>query len=332
MAARPERDKAFPHFLLLHADYEFNASTFAASRTVGWLARVLEQYADNRLMRPKSKCVGPWGRRIPPIENRSLPMASTDKDRNSGSREHARRVLVIDQEDDERQTISDIVNQEGHDAVTASTGEEALNHVRDGQIHLVLTDMTLPDMNGWQLLETIKGQHPDLKAVVLTSVVPESEGTSRLGEMADGYLEKPIDPEGVRASLKAFLRPEGLGRLAEVLLVDHNPDTRTVIGSVLRDRGFSVELSENPQDALRLIQGSAPDLCIVRLVFLGETGLDFCSLLRSNPEHADLPIMLIAEKPSKDDVVRAAELGVSEFIVEPIDPEELQDRAIQMLR
>jgi DNA-binding response OmpR family regulator len=258
-------------------------------------------------------------------------MASTDQGKTSDPPEGVARVLVIGHEDEERQSISDIVKQEDHDAVTASTGEEALKHVREGHVRLILADMTIPDMNGWQLLETIKGEKPDIKAIVLTTVVPEDEGTSRLGEMADGYLAKPVDPERVRASLKAFLLPGGLGRLAEVLLVDHNPDTRTVIAGALRERGFSVALSEDPQEGFRQIQRSRPDLCIVRLVFLGESGLGFCQLLRSDPEYHDLPITLIAEKPSRDDVLKAAELGVSEFIVEPIDPKELGDRVIQMI-
>ena len=49
---------------------EYFTAIFAASRTVGWLAHVMEQYADNRLIRPTSKYVGPWNRAMVPIEKR----------------------------------------------------------------------------------------------------------------------------------------------------------------------------------------------------------------------------------------------------------------------
>ena len=100
-------------------------------------------------------------------------------------REMAPTVLVVDDDQDIRESLAQILTEEGFDVTSASNGAEALAEIARKTPDVMLLDLMMPVVNGWEVLETLRlrGTHPKLPVVVLSAL--EAEG-------ATDYIQKPI--------------------------------------------------------------------------------------------------------------------------------------------
>jgi GAF domain-containing protein/CheY-like chemotaxis protein len=120
-----------------------------------------------------------------------LPVGGTEVAEGEPSGSEVGSVLVIDDEADVRELVADVLTGRGHAITVASGGREGLARFETGQFDLVVTDLGMPDLNGWQVARTVKSSHPDTPVLLLTgwadSVHPD--------EMAcvDGVIRKPFD-------------------------------------------------------------------------------------------------------------------------------------------
>ena len=109
------------------------------------------------------------------------------------------RVLIVDDEASLRFTLSELVSDRGHEAITVPSGEEALAHVE--QADVVVTDLSMPGMSGFELARSMLDLRPDLPIV-----------------MTSGYLSADDQHTGVQLGLRALiLKPNTVDELAGVL-------------------------------------------------------------------------------------------------------------------
>lgn len=122
-------------------------------------------------------------------------------------------LLVVDDNENNRYTLTRRLTREGyHNLVTANDGRQALAALRAGAFDLVLLDITMPEMNGYQVLEQMKADPAlcDLP-VIMISAIEETESVVRCIELgADDYLSKPFDPTLLRARVHAILEKKAL--------------------------------------------------------------------------------------------------------------------------
>jgi GAF domain-containing protein/anti-sigma regulatory factor (Ser/Thr protein kinase) len=100
-------------------------------------------------------------------------------------------ILVIDDDDDVRQLVSDALTAQGHTVTTASGGREGLMHLQTVRYDLVITDLGMPDLNGWEVARAVKVSRPDTPVLLLTGwadVVDPSAGRG-----VEGIIKKPFD-------------------------------------------------------------------------------------------------------------------------------------------
>ena len=123
------------------------------------------------------------------------------------------RLLIVDDNDDNRYTLTRRLRREGYSQlVFATNGREALDALRDQKIDLVLLDIMMPDMNGYQVLERMKADTRlrDIP-VVMISAVDEIDSVVRCVELgADDYLPKPFNATLLRARVGASLEKKRL--------------------------------------------------------------------------------------------------------------------------
>lgn len=125
-----------------------------------------------------------------------------------GERQH--RVLVVDDDNNLRTIIATNLELEGFDVVSASGGEEALDHLRKQPVDLVLLDVMMPQMNGYELARTIR-DHPDPKVslvpiIMVTAMSDTEDKLSGFTAGADDYITKPFGPEELLARVRAKIR------------------------------------------------------------------------------------------------------------------------------
>lgn len=115
--------------------------------------------------------------------------------------EHLRLMFV----DDEEELVSALVERlelRGIDAMGVTSGDEALQHLREEHFDVVVIDVKMPGIGGLEVLRTISRRHPDVKVILMTGhgSAEDSEIGHRLGAVA--YLQKPVELEDLLATIE----------------------------------------------------------------------------------------------------------------------------------
>jgi len=111
--------------------------------------------------------------------------------------EEQMRVLVVDDEENVRNLLKRIMEEGGYQVTTAADGKEALYYVSLGDIDLVLLDMKMPEISGIEVLRKITLDHPDICAIMVTSVVDTKTAIEAMKLGAYDYIIKPFDRDDV---------------------------------------------------------------------------------------------------------------------------------------
>ncbi len=241
-------------------------------------------------------------------------------------------VLVVDDEEEITEVVCEMIRTGGYQAISAPGGDEALEIYRKQQVDLVLTDLMMPGMNGWQLLRALKQQDSQLPVVVFTGYAPEQGEAMLLNKETDGYLVKPIGNERLQILLKALLIPDNLGRPAEVLVIDDDRTTLKLVQRTLNRRGLYVHAFSDVFEGTQHLRSHTPDLFLVDLQLPGMSGFELCKAVRSDRETALMPILVLTSTPSRENVQKAIQLQVNGFIAKPFEPKDLAERAMDLLR
>ena len=114
-------------------------------------------------------------------------------------------ILIVDDEEVLQDVLSALVREEGHEAISARTGEEALALVEREEIDLVLLDLMLPGMSGMEVLRRIREQDPELVVVVITAFSSIEGAIDAMKQGAFHYIPKPFKNEEVRLTIRKGL-------------------------------------------------------------------------------------------------------------------------------
>jgi CheY-like chemotaxis protein len=198
-------------------------------------------------------------------------------------------VLVIDDDAAIRDLMQRFLLREGFSVITAAGGADGLRLARETRPDAITLDVMMPGIDGWAVLTALKGdpQTTDIPVVMLTIVDDRNLGYA-LG--AADYVTKPIDRDRLLAVLARFARD------ARVLVVDDDPDVRTVLGRMLERAGYRVTEAEHGRDALDRIAQSPPDLVLLDLMMPEMDGFEFLDELRRGERGRGIPIVVITAK------------------------------------
>ena len=103
------------------------------------------------------------------------------------------KILVVDDEDALRTVLSSELTSEGYDVHTASDGDEAISTLQKGLYDLVLLDIKMPRMNGFEVLKFVKEKHPKTKVVMLTGFADLKNAIESKKLGAEDFVSKPYD-------------------------------------------------------------------------------------------------------------------------------------------
>jgi DNA-binding NtrC family response regulator len=101
-------------------------------------------------------------------------------------------ILVVDDESMMRKLLAKILSREGYNVITAESGTEALETLNKQKVHIVISDMKMPEMNGFELLRSIKKEHPDTGVIIMTNYGDTYTVKDALLLGADEYITKPF--------------------------------------------------------------------------------------------------------------------------------------------
>jgi len=129
------------------------------------------------------------------------PEAPPPPPRRAGS------ILVIDDDDDVRELVSDALAAQGHAVTTASRGREGLMHLQTVRYDLVITDLGMPDLNGWEVARAVKVSRPDTPVLLLTGWADAVDPSASRG--VEGIIKKPFDVKTLATAVSDALGTRG---------------------------------------------------------------------------------------------------------------------------
>ena len=258
----------------------------------------------------------------------------------------AKRLLVVEDNAIERQSIIALLGHDDIELVTASTGSEALSTMLDRAFDCVVLDLRLPDMNGFELLEKVHaepalatvpvvvftgkdlsdGERAQLKTMAKSIVLKDVQSPERLLDETALFLHRVITdlpPEKQRMidqlhSSKEILR----GR--KVLVVDDDARNIFALTSMLENHDVEVMSSTTGRGAIEIIQ-QTPDLSLVLMdIMMPEMdGYETMREIRQIQEFRSLPILALTAKAMKGDREKCLDAGASDYIAKPVNTDQL---------
>ncbi|PDS80223.1 PleD family two-component system response regulator [Rhizobium sp. L43] len=270
------------------------------------------------------------------------------------------RILVVDDIPANVKLLEARLLAEYFDVMTAADGYTALAICERNQVDLILLDIMMPGIDGFEVCERLKASQKTahIPVVMVTALDQPADRVRGLKAGADDFLTKPVNDLQLISRVKSLLRLKtlsdelriradtahtmgiddltraGEGRAdetAQVLLVDGRANSQERIIKALKPVADVLALSD-PQAALFEAAESAFDLVIVNANFDDYDPLRLCSQLRSLERTRFLPILIITEQGADEMVVRALDLGVNDYIIRPVDPNELLARSLTQIR
>src|SRR5262245_15195473 len=270
------------------------------------------------------------------------------------------RVLVVDDVPANVKLLEARLSAEYFDVVTAVSGVEALGICERAECDVVLLDVMMPDMDGFEVCRRLKTNPAThhIPVVIVTALDQPSDRVRGLEAGADDFLSKPVSDVALIARVRSRSRlklmtdelrmraltsrdigiesPErdavadpGLG--GRILIVDDHAASSERIAGMLTGQ-HNVEIEANPNEAVFHAAEGNFDLLIVSLGLDNFDGLRLCSQVRSLERTRNVPILAIADADSNTRLVRGLELGVNDYLSRPIDKNELMARVGTQIR
>lgn len=122
------------------------------------------------------------------------------------------RILVVDDEESIREMVAKVINHIGHDAVTGKDGKEALEILRQGPSTILITDIEMPEMDGFELMKSVRAEFPDIPIICMTACGASYTYTDIIASGATDYITKPFTIDEMGARLNRVLRERNLIR------------------------------------------------------------------------------------------------------------------------
>ncbi|GJD74595.1 PleD family two-component system response regulator [Methylobacterium goesingense] len=270
------------------------------------------------------------------------------------------RILIVDDLFPNVKLLETKLSLEYFDVLAAMNGPDALAICEKGLCDLVLLDVMMPGMDGFEVCRRLKS-NPNtahLPVVMVTALDQPSDRLRGLDAGADDFLTKPIDDTALFTRVRSLVRLKAVtdelrsramasrdfgmgdplalaaaetGLDASILLVEDRPGSADRLAAALGQH-HTLTVEGDPHKALVLATEGAFDLALVSLDLQGFDGLRLCSQLRSLDRTRTMPVMMIAETHDRARVTRGLEFGVHDYLMRPVDRNELVARVRTQVR
>ena len=262
------------------------------------------------------------------------------------------RILVVDDVEPNVRLLEAKLTLEYYEVLTACDGATALQIASDERPDIILLDVMMPGMDGFETCRRLKADPVTrhIPVVLVTALDGREDKIKGLDAGADDFVTKPIDDVILFARVKSLVRlksvmdelrereesgrkmgvdTDGAGRLrgsgGRVLIVDDNArQAEKMVEHLAGEHRPTVE--SDPAAALIAARGPV-DLMIVNVSSSGFDGLRFVAQVRSTEASRRLPILAVVDQSDRPRLLKALDLGVNDILPRPVDPEELEARA-----
>lgn len=271
------------------------------------------------------------------------------------------RVLVVDDLRPNVKLLEAKLLNEYFEVITAQDGSTALSMVKHDQPDIVLLDVMMPGMDGFEVCSRLKDD-PSTMHIPVVMVTALSDSVDRVHGLevgADDFLTKPVDDDALFARVRSLVRLKMLmdewrmreqtsGQLGvirddktiqavdasnpRVLLVEDSRIDAGKITEALSKNNAMIDIAASIDEAMEALQPGHHELIIVSLRLQAGDALRFCSQVRAQDATRHTPVLLTVEEDDTDRLSKALDIGINDYLIKPIDKQEMMARVRTQIR
>ena len=271
------------------------------------------------------------------------------------------RVLVVDDLEPNVKLLEAKLRAEYFDVITAFSGQEAVEKAKSEQPDIILLDVMMPGMDGFEACRIIKKtpETAHIPVVMVTALEQQADRVAGLEAGADDFLTKPVEDVALFARVRSLSRlkvmtdelrlrhatGKGLGVVEDldfdsilegeekprVLIIDDQSDQAERLTGYLSDK-FLVSVESEPEVALARVRSADFDLVIVNMSIETMDALRLCSSIKSFEETRLTPLLAIVRQGDTRKLVRALDIGVNDYLTRPVDKNEMIARVSTQIK
>lgn len=250
-----------------------------------------------------------------------------------------KKILVVDDEPDIRTTLTTVLKGSGYDVDEAVNGKDCLDKISMKKYDLLILDLIMPKMDGFEVLKRIP---PDIKGKLPVVILSAKEGQEDLAKGYDlgavQYFTKPFENSQIVDIAKYFLgdmtaeekaqnKPTSHAQTSlvkRILVVDDEPDIRASLRTLLEAMNYQVDEAADGRDCIDKVSKHAYDLLFLDLVMPEYDGFEVLRMM-PNEVRERLPVVILSAKDSMADEVIGYDLGAVRYITKPFINRQIVD-------
>ena len=230
-----------------------------------------------------------------------------------------KKILIIEDEPALVKAFEVRLRTEGYEPVAAFDGEEGLRKAREEAPDLIILDLMLPRIEGYEICRRLKSdencEHIPIMMVTVKSQDEDRAKGFRMG--ADEYVVKPFEWDNLLGKVNSLVGPK-----ATILVTDDEPDLVKALTLRLESEGYKVVTASDGKESLQKARELEPDLIILDVMMPEMDGFEACRCLRKDLG-LDIPIIMLTVKAESDDKTKGLQMGADVYITKPFDYDNL---------
>lgn len=243
----------------------------------------------------------------------------------------AKRILIIEDDVFLGDVLMRKLNNEGYETYLARDGKEGMGKLRQLKPDLLLLDIVLPSMNGYEILEEkVKDKDVEPIPVIIISNSGQPVEINRVLALGvkDYLIKAQFSPEEVLVKVHAQLEGESVSHVAKGTVSAHTALSGKKIMWVEDDKFLSDLISRklssvdcvmlhstNGEDALALLEKETPDIILLDILLPGMNGFEVLEKLKANQKTRNVPVILLSNLGQQGDIEKAEKLGAKKFLI-----------------
>ena len=215
----------------------------------------------------------------------------------SNKNKNSFKIFIVDDDIKFLDVISRKLTNLGYSVNTTNSGMNSISKIKKYKPDLIILDIIMPEIDGWTLYSNIKSdtEIKDIPIVIVT-IGDYNEMSNEYG--AHGFIKKPIEWKSLYGMLMKYkLTPNG-----NILVVDDDFSTRSLLGKMIKKEGWTVDLAENGKHAFEVLRTKKIELILLDLIMPVMDGFEFLKKIKKIKKYANIPIVVVTSKDlTKDD-------------------------------
>ena len=270
-------------------------------------------------------------------------------------------ILVVDDDRLNVKLLAAKLGASGYRILTAYSGFEALEMIKIRTPDLILLDIMMPEMDGYEVIRRLKEQKDTMyiPVVLITALESEEEKKKGFAAGADEFLNKPVNTTELETRVLSLLRMkkyqeqliarmqaerdiigntvcmeqvEEAHTIPTVLMVEDDPKDARIIAQYLNAMPLNLKIVRTGEEALNIIGSEKIDLALLDIMLPDMNGIEICRKIKGSERTISMQVVVVTSFDDLKMKIRGIEEGADDFLVKPLNSDEIKARVTALLK